>query len=176
MREATFLRSRTSGTDGSTTASFFDVWEGGPCWTSDFCVWSLLETNACSVAHTSEEALKRSLVREWPKYLRNTTVPLWTNYKKDLTYWLMLREAILKNEVIDWFLYIFPIILYIFCYLGIFWIIKKTKKISKNFLSTLYYIGKWIACLVTVLYNLFLSAGKVCIDTNCIGMCGMSHS
>ena len=26
---------------------------------------ALLETKACSVAHTSEEALKRSLVREW---------------------------------------------------------------------------------------------------------------
>ena len=35
------------------------------CWTSDFCVWSLLETKACSVAHTSVETLKRSLVRKW---------------------------------------------------------------------------------------------------------------
>ena len=25
----------------------FDVWEGCLCWTSDFCVWSLLETQAC---------------------------------------------------------------------------------------------------------------------------------
>ena len=28
---------------------------------------SLLETKACSVAHTSLEALRRSLVREWAK-------------------------------------------------------------------------------------------------------------
>ena len=33
----------------------------------DFCVWSFLETKACFVAHTSVEALKRSLVREWVK-------------------------------------------------------------------------------------------------------------
>ena len=30
-------------------------------------MWSLLETKACSVAHTSVEALKRSLFREWAK-------------------------------------------------------------------------------------------------------------
>ena len=30
-------------------------------------MWSLLETKACSVGHTSVEALKRSLVREWAK-------------------------------------------------------------------------------------------------------------
>ena len=33
----------------------------------DFCVWSLLETKACLVSHTSAEALKRSLLREWSK-------------------------------------------------------------------------------------------------------------
>ena len=33
----------------------------------DFCVWSFLETKACSVAHTSVETLKRSVVREWVK-------------------------------------------------------------------------------------------------------------
>ena len=33
----------------------------------DFCVPSFLETKACSVAHTSVEALKRSLVWEWAK-------------------------------------------------------------------------------------------------------------
>ena len=33
----------------------------------DFCVWSYLEIKACSVAHTSVEVLKRSLVREWVK-------------------------------------------------------------------------------------------------------------
>ena len=33
-------------------------------------MWSLLETKACSVAHTSVKALKRSLVREYAKIAR----------------------------------------------------------------------------------------------------------
>ncbi|XP_076042036.1 uncharacterized protein LOC143025940 [Oratosquilla oratoria] len=33
----------------------------------DFCVWSLLEAKACSVAHSSVDALKQSLQREWVK-------------------------------------------------------------------------------------------------------------
>ena len=33
----------------------------------DLCVWSFLEKKACSVSHTSVEALKRYLVREWAK-------------------------------------------------------------------------------------------------------------
>ena len=48
----------------------------------------------------------------------------------------MLREAILKNDIIDWFLCIFPIILYNF--FAIFWIINKAKKKSIDFLSTLW--------------------------------------
>ena len=77
MKEATFLRSRISGNYVSPTLIFLTcekvVFVGlltsvcGLCWTSDFCVWSLLETKACSVKHTSVEALKRSLGREWVK-------------------------------------------------------------------------------------------------------------
>ena len=74
-----------------------------------------------------------------PKYLKNTTVPLWTNSKEDLIWLLMLKEAILKNEAIGWFLCIFPIIQYIFYWnLCIFWIINRAKKESKDFLSSLY--------------------------------------
>ena len=31
----------------------------------DFCVWSILETKACSKSHKSIESLKVSLVKEW---------------------------------------------------------------------------------------------------------------
>ena len=33
----------------------------------DFCVWSVLERNVCRKPHSTVEALKRSLQREWTK-------------------------------------------------------------------------------------------------------------
>ena len=68
------------------------------------------------------------------KYLKNTTVPRWTNSKEDLIWLLMLKEAIFKNEVIDWFVYIYFLLYCIFvCYLYIFWIINKAKRSPNTF-------------------------------------------
>ena len=38
----------------------------------DFCVWSVLESNACAKAHRSVEALKLTLEREWAKIPMDT--------------------------------------------------------------------------------------------------------
>ena len=66
-RRSQFFAPELREMTGAPLRVFFDVWEGGFCWTFDFCVWSLSETKACSVAHTSVEGLKRSLVRTWAK-------------------------------------------------------------------------------------------------------------
>ena len=66
----------------------------------DFCVWSFLGTKACSVAYASVEALKRSLARKWAK-ISQEHYRARTKSKEDLIWLLMLRDAILKNEVID---------------------------------------------------------------------------
>ena len=33
----------------------------------DYCVWGILESEACDSSHTSVEALKRSLLKAWEK-------------------------------------------------------------------------------------------------------------
>ena len=38
----------------------------------DFCVWSILEKEACTTAHTNNEALKKSIKREWAKIPQQT--------------------------------------------------------------------------------------------------------
>ena len=82
----------------------------------DFCVWSFLETKACSVAHTSVEALKRSLVQLWAKIPQEHYRAAVDKFQEYLLYiWsLMLRKAMFKSEAKDWFLRIFPVIMYIF--------------------------------------------------------------
>ena len=38
----------------------------------DFCVWSLLEADACASSHVSVEALKSSLEKAWAKIPQET--------------------------------------------------------------------------------------------------------
>ena len=38
----------------------------------DFCVWSILEKEACATAHTNTEVLKKSLKQEWAKIPQQT--------------------------------------------------------------------------------------------------------
>ena len=38
----------------------------------DFSIWSILETKACAKSHSSVEALKKSLLREWVKIPQDT--------------------------------------------------------------------------------------------------------
>ena len=64
----------------------------------------------------------------------NTTVPQLTNSKEDMIWLLMLREVILKNEVIG---YVYLLLhYYSFLFMHIL-IINKAKKKRKDFLSIL---------------------------------------
>ena len=98
------------------------TWEGSLFWTYDFCVWSLLETQASSITHTCVEALKVSLVRDWAKIPQEPYYAVVNEFQEYLI-WLFLLKVILKNEVTDWFLYIYILLYCIFFYLCVFWII-----------------------------------------------------
>ena len=73
-----------------------------------------VETKACYIAITSVEALKRSLVREWAKIPQEHYHAAVDEFQRRLDMVsAVLTEAKLKNEVMDCFICIFPIILYI---------------------------------------------------------------
>ena len=103
-----------------------------------FCEWSFFRKRPV-LLHTRVWTLWNGLWFEnGPKYLRNTTLPRLTNSKEDLIWLLMLRKAILKNEVMDWFLWIFLIMLYNFFVIYAYFELLIKQKRSKDFLSTLY--------------------------------------
>ena len=67
----------------------------------DFYAWSFLETKACSVAHASVEALKRSLDREWAKIPQEHYRAAVDEFQRRLDMIIDLKGGIIKNEVID---------------------------------------------------------------------------
>ena len=50
----------------------------------DFCVWSILEKEACVTAHTNIEALKKSLKRKWAKIPQQTFHAAVKSFKRRL--------------------------------------------------------------------------------------------
>ena len=112
----------------------------------DFCVWSYLETKACSVAHTSVEALKLSLMLEWAKLPQE-------HYRAAVDEFQRRLDIVFDvKAILNWFLCIFSIILYnFFVIYAYFELFIKQNRSPKTFCPPCAYVA--VGCLRTFLFQ-----------------------
>ena len=101
----------------------------------DFCVWSLLETKACSVAHTCMEAYKRSLVWEWAKIPQKYYRAAVDEFQRRLDMFIDVKGGHIKKWGYRLILTYISYYTVYFFYLCIFWFLNKAKISPRTFYS-----------------------------------------
>ena len=64
----------------------------------NFLVWSILKAKVCYVAHTSVDALKTSLMREWAKIPQKTMCAKVGNFKQRIKLLIVRKRNHMQNK------------------------------------------------------------------------------